>query len=227
MRPFEFVTIFIFIIFGMAISEVIISVANMLRYHERVVFYLPLFLWMLSGWLLTLNYFFSLYKLQRIKVWDIYNFGILICSTVLFVTSTYLVVPGDFNEHTLDLEKYFRHNSILIYVCVVTLLISLSAEAYFIYRSKKMVVYVSHGLAIIVLIAGCLFNNQLTDYARSAQQWCCWRYLSSGNLLKGLPKKINLRLNGSVNIKLLEVVSHSSHEASTQRTIHHAMIIRM
>lgn len=127
----------------MAISEVIISIANLLRYYDKVVFYLPPFLLAVCGWLLALNYFFSPYKLERIKVWNVRNSGILIFSTILFVTITYLVWPGDFNGETLNLKVYFRHNSFSIYLTTIVLIISLGLGAWIIYQSKKIMVYVS------------------------------------------------------------------------------------
>jgi hypothetical protein len=167
MKPFEFVAIFIFIIFGMAISEVIVSMANLLKHYDQVTFYLPLCLWMAAGRLLTINYFFSIYRLQKIKACGIRNFGILITSTVLFVTTTYLVVPGDFNEQSLNLETCFRHNSFFIYLTVIALMTSLVLEAYFIYRSKKTMACVSPGIGISVLLIGSIFNNRFSDYFTS------------------------------------------------------------
>jgi hypothetical protein len=164
MKPFEFIIIFIFIIFGLAISEVIVSLANILRYYEQVVFYLPPFLWAMSGWLFALNYFFSLYKLERIKAWNITNFGNLIFSTIMFVTCTFLVWPGDFNGQSLNLTTYFRHNSFFIYLTTIALVLSLAMEARFIHKSKNIMVYVFHGLSILILALGCIYNTKSMDY---------------------------------------------------------------
>src|SRR6516162_9771908 len=78
MKPFEFIIILVFIVFGIAISEVIISIGNILRQIDKVQFYPPLLLWMMAGWMLTIQYFFSLYRLQKVQEWSVRNFGILL-----------------------------------------------------------------------------------------------------------------------------------------------------
>jgi len=161
LKAFEFVVVFIFIILGMAISEVVVSVGQWLRHLPDVTFYWPLLIWMTTGWLLTINYFFSLYRLQKIQVWTIRNFGIIIFSTFTFVLCTYLVVPDGPQP---NMPVYFRHNAQTIYIVVVAFLISLILESAYIYRSRNPINFFLPGVAIAVLTGGIWMDNTLSDY---------------------------------------------------------------
>jgi hypothetical protein len=161
MKPFEFIVILVFIVFGMAISEVIISIGNILRQIDQVQFYPPLLFWMLTGWMMTLQYFFSFYRLQKIQVWTVRNFGIVIFTTVTYVLTTYLVVP---DSQSLDMQKYFRHNADAIYSIVIAMLLSMMAEAYYLHQSRKAYNYITTLLFIGLLITGIIFDTVFTDY---------------------------------------------------------------
>jgi hypothetical protein len=161
MKPFEFIVILVFIVFGMAISEVIISIGNTLRQIDQILFYPPLLFWMMTGWMMTIQYFFSFYRLQKIQVWTVPNFGIVIFTTVTYVLTTYLVVP---DNQSLDMQKYFRHNANAIYFTVIAMLFSMMAEAYYLHQSRKVFNYIITLLFIALLATGIIFNTIFTDY---------------------------------------------------------------
>ena len=161
MKPFEFIAIFVFIIFGMSISEVIVSIANLLRQFDHVVFYLPLLIWMLTGWMLTINYFFSFYRLQKIQTWTRANFVIVIFFAVSLVLSTYLVVP---DSESLDMKQYFQHNRHAIYGTVIVIISALILEAYYLHRSKQRFTYIFSTITILLMVVAILNDSTFMDY---------------------------------------------------------------
>lgn len=109
MRPFDYLSVLFSIVISLAITHVLVGIAQMIRVGVRN-FSVPLAFWVLFVLFQCIDYWFSLWHIREETRWPFaYVIYLLVSAAVIFVTAR-LVVPADHGEEPVDMAGYFEVN---------------------------------------------------------------------------------------------------------------------
>ncbi len=107
---FEYVTVFISIILGLGVTQILTGIADLVHQNERVKIYWPHLVWIFLVLVLHVQEWWVIYQLRSFEKWRLPVFlFILLYPVVLFVLAR-LLFPFGFSEGTIDLKKFYFEN---------------------------------------------------------------------------------------------------------------------
>ncbi len=107
---FEYITVFISIILGLGVTQILTGIADLVHQNERVKVYWPHILWIFLVLILHVQEWWVTFELRNIDQWrfPLYLF-VLLYPVVLFILAR-LLFPFGFNEGVIDLKKFYFEN---------------------------------------------------------------------------------------------------------------------
>ncbi len=107
---FEYVSVFISIILGLGVTQILTGIADLVHQNERVKIYWPHLLWVLLVLVLHVQEWWVTFELRHLDKWRLPLFlFVLLYPVVLFILAR-LLFPLGFNEGTIDLKKFYFEN---------------------------------------------------------------------------------------------------------------------
>src|SRR5882757_1941558 len=107
---FEYITVFISIILGLGVTQILTGIADLVHQNERVKIYWPHILWIFLVLILHVQEWWVTFELRKVDQWrfPLYLF-VLLYPVVLFILAR-LLFPFGFNEGVIDLKKFYFEN---------------------------------------------------------------------------------------------------------------------
>jgi hypothetical protein len=107
---FEYVTVFISIILGLGVTQILTGIADLVHQNERVKVYWPHMVWVLLVLILHVQEWYITFELRTFSAWRLPVFlFVLLYPIVLFITAR-LLFPFGLNEDTIDLKEFYYRN---------------------------------------------------------------------------------------------------------------------
>ena len=107
---FEYITVFISIILGLGVTQILTGIADLVHQNERVKVYWPHIVWIFLVLILHVQEWWVTFELRSIHQWRFPLFlFVLLYPVVLFILAR-LLFPFGFNEGVIDLKKFYFEN---------------------------------------------------------------------------------------------------------------------
>lgn len=107
---FEYVTVFISIILGLGVTQILTGIADLVHQNERVKIYWPHMVWVLLVLILHVQEWYITFELRTFNGWRLPVFlFVLLYPIVLFITAR-LLFPFSYGEGTIDLREFYYKN---------------------------------------------------------------------------------------------------------------------
>ncbi|HEX7914310.1 hypothetical protein [Rudaea sp.] len=132
MDAFNYLSVLISIILGLAITQILKGVRGVVLSRARVIPYWPTFVFAGFLFIVAMQGWWALFELRQVRTWTFPMFALVVTQTTSLYLLAALVLPDFFGEQIIDLRKhYFAHRRIFFSLIVVTLLISLAKPFFF------------------------------------------------------------------------------------------------
>lgn len=121
---FEYVTVFISIILGLGVTQIVTGVADLIHQKEKVKIYWPHVVWILLVLILHVQEWYITFELRTFNAWRLPVFlFVLLYPIVLFVTAR-LLFPFGLSDDTIDLKEFYYKNyrKIFLFGAILALL---------------------------------------------------------------------------------------------------------
>jgi len=107
---FEYVTVFISIILGLGVTQILTGIADLVHQNERVKLYWPHLVWVFLVLVLHVQEWWVTFALRSLPQWRFPMFlFVLLYPVILFILAR-LLFPFGFNEGVIDLKKFYYEN---------------------------------------------------------------------------------------------------------------------
>src|SRR5437879_5683717 len=107
---FEYVTVFISIILGLGVTQILTGIADLVHQNERVKIYWPHMVWVLLVLILHVQEWYITFELRTFSAWRLPVFlFVLLYPIVLFITAR-LLFPFSYGEGAIDLKEFYYKN---------------------------------------------------------------------------------------------------------------------
>src|SRR5260370_32767676 len=107
---FEYVTVFISIILGLGVTQILTGIADLVHQNERVKIYWPHLVWVLIVLILQVQEWYITFERRTFEAWRLPIFlFVLLYPTVLFILAR-LLFPFSYSEGAIDLRKFYYSN---------------------------------------------------------------------------------------------------------------------
>ena len=107
---FEYVSVFISIILGLGVTQILTGIADLVHQNERVKIYWPHLIWILLVLILHVQEWWVTFELRNMEKWRLPVFlFVLLYPVTLFILAR-LLFPFGLNEGTIDLREFYFQN---------------------------------------------------------------------------------------------------------------------
>ncbi len=155
---FEYVTVFISIILGLGVTQILTGIADLVHQNERVKIYWPHLLWVFLVLVMHVQEWWVTFQLRSYGPWRLPIFlFILLYPVVLFILAR-LLFPFGFSEGVIDLKKFYFENYRRIFLFIVILAV-LSIVDNLLIRDYVLVDLVGPMVVLILLSTMALIKN--------------------------------------------------------------------
>jgi len=110
MTSFDYLTILISIVLGLAVANVLARLAAVMSARENVDFYWPPIAWAVWLFFIAVQHWWALWGARRTTEWTFVGFWLELLTPVLLFLLSALVLPERADEGRLDLGEWFDHN---------------------------------------------------------------------------------------------------------------------
>ena len=136
MNPFDYLTILISIVLGLAMTNVLTRLATVITARHRVDFYWPPIAWSVWIFFICVQHWWAQWSVRHASDYNLGNFWLqILVPVVLFLLSS-LVLPEREENGRLDLGQWYFHNRSWFFALLCALpLLSIAEE---VARSGRM-----------------------------------------------------------------------------------------
>src|SRR5260221_13981361 len=107
---FEYVTVFISIILGLGVTQILTGIADLVHQNERVKIYWPHLIWILLALVMHVQEWWVTFELRSYGPWRLPIFlFVLLYPVVLFIFAR-LLFPFGFSEGVIDFKNIYFVN---------------------------------------------------------------------------------------------------------------------
>jgi hypothetical protein len=107
---FEYVTVFISIILGLGVTQILTGIADLVHQNNRVKVYWPHLLWIFLVLIMHVHEWWVTFELRSLEKWRLALFlFVLLYPVTLFILAR-LLFPFGFTEGPIDLKKFYYEN---------------------------------------------------------------------------------------------------------------------
>ena len=155
---FEYVTVFISIILGLGVTQILTGIADLIHQNERVKLYWPHMIWVLLVLILHVQEWWVTFELRSYGPWRLPVFLFVILYPVVLFVLARLLFPFGFSEGEIDLKKFYYENcrKIFLFGAILGLLTILDS---FIVRELVFINLVGPTLVLVSLSSMALSKN--------------------------------------------------------------------
>jgi len=123
-NAFEYVTVFISIILGLGVTQILTGIADLVHQKERVKVYWPHLIWILLALILHVQEWWVIFELRTFSHWRLPVFlFVMLYPTVLFILAR-LLFPFGNSEGKIDLQEFYFKNyrKVFLFVSILAML---------------------------------------------------------------------------------------------------------
>jgi len=154
---FEYVTVFISIILGLGVTQILTGIADLVHQSGRVKVYWPHLVWVLLVLILHVLEWYITFELRTFNAWRFPVFlFVLLYPIVLFITAR-LLFPFGLSDEMIDLKEFYYKNYRKIFL-FASILAFLSILDNLIMRSYLPEDFIGPSLVLILLFPTALFK---------------------------------------------------------------------
>lgn len=110
MSPFDYLTILVSIVIGLAIANVLARLAVVITARERVDFYWPPVAWAIWLFFVAVQHWWAQWSVRHTREWNFGTFWLELLVPVLLFLLSALVLPEREENGRLDLGEWYFHN---------------------------------------------------------------------------------------------------------------------
>jgi hypothetical protein len=129
MDEFGYLSVLLSIILGLAVTQLLQGLSQIINARDRVRIYWPSIGWALLLLLVDVQAWWSMFGYRKREIsthWTFLEFAILLLETIILYLLAALALPNAFGEETVDLRSnYFRHARWFFGFLVAALVVSL------------------------------------------------------------------------------------------------------
>jgi hypothetical protein len=107
---FEYVTVFISIILGLGVAQILTGIADLIHQSNRVKVYWPHLLWIFLVLILHVQEWIVTFQLRSFGPWRLPVFLFIILYPVVLFVLARLLFPFGLSEGVIDLKKFYFEN---------------------------------------------------------------------------------------------------------------------
>lgn len=166
MSSFDYLSVLVSIILGLAIANILARLAGVITSRERVNFYWPPIAWAIWLFFISIQHWWAQWSVRHTSTWTFLDFALLLLVPVgLFLLSA-LILPENAAGAPVNLSAWYFHNRAWFFAVLFFVpLLSIAEE---IVRSGRMASAANFGFLtgadVIIVIAFFLKS-------RKAQEW--------------------------------------------------------
>jgi hypothetical protein len=128
MDAFNYLTVLLSIILGLAITQLLKGLRALILYRPSTTLYWPSLWWAAFVLLVCVQGWWAMFGMREVRVWTFGAFGVVLLQTVLTYLVAALVFP-DFGPHRVDLREHFlRHAGAFFGLLAAAVLASAAKE---------------------------------------------------------------------------------------------------
>ncbi len=155
---FEYITVFISIILGLGVTQILTGIADLVHQNERVKIYWPHIIWIVLVLILHVQEWYVTFELRSLDQWRFPLFlFVLLYPVVLFIMAR-LLFPVGFNEGVIDLKKFYFENYRRIFL-FGSMLPFLSIIDNLLLRNYTILDLIAQSTSLVVLSLMALLKN--------------------------------------------------------------------
>jgi len=123
---FEYLSVLVSIIVGLALTQLLSGAARLIQLRRRVRMHVPTLLWMATLFLIDIQVWWVAFDRRSTTEWHFFGFVLYLLIPVMLFLLCYLVLPDLGDEDTADLRDNFDGNrawffGLLAGICTVSL----------------------------------------------------------------------------------------------------------
>jgi hypothetical protein len=107
MDAFSYLSVLLSIILGLAITQLLQGLGQLLQARERVRWYWPAVLWMAMLLLIYVQSWWAMFGLRNVQAWTFGAFAVVLLQTVLEYLPAALLVPASFGAGEVDMRAHY------------------------------------------------------------------------------------------------------------------------
>lgn len=166
MSPFDYLSVLVSIVLGLAIATILTRLAAVVTARERVDFYWPPIAWAIWLFFISAQHWWAEWEVRRTTAWTFADFWLLLLVPVVLFLLASLVLPEREEDGKLDLsEWYFRNRPWFFGLMFFVPILSIAEE---VFRSGHMASNVN--LAFLLLFDAVVAVAYVLK-SRRAQEW--------------------------------------------------------
>ncbi len=107
MLPFEFVTVYFSVLVGLALSNILKAISDLIEIRSRVKVYWVNSVWVLLVVIQCIYAWWGLWELQNLDYWNYLRFLLVVANLSGFYMMTTLVLPKAIESGRVDLREHY------------------------------------------------------------------------------------------------------------------------
>ena len=166
MTSFDYLTVLVSIVLGLAITNVLTRLAAVISARDRIRFYWPPVAWAIWLFFLCVQHWWAEWGVRHTLRWTFLDFWLLLLVPVVLFLLSALVLPERFDDEMLNLEDWYINNRAWFFALLALVPILSIAEE--ITRTGHMASMLNFAF-LLAFDAMIVFMFVLTS--RRAQEW--------------------------------------------------------
>jgi hypothetical protein len=166
MSPFDYLTVLVSIVVGLAIANVLTRLAVVMTARERVDFYWPPVAWAIWLFFVAVQHWWAQWSVRHTQEWNFVTFWLEMLFPVLLFLLSALVLPEREENGRLDLDEWYFHNRAWFFAALFFLLAASLAEE--LARTGRITSPVNLGFQLFFEV---MFVVAYLSRSRHMQEW--------------------------------------------------------
>lgn len=126
MQPFEYLSVLISIILGLALTQLLTGAGRLIRHRDRVRFYFPLGIWLCVLFVVIVQTWWTMFSLRTLEDWTIDKFLVVLLHPMFVYLLVELALPDFDATGGVDLKaNYLRQSPVFFGALTCLLAVSL------------------------------------------------------------------------------------------------------
>jgi hypothetical protein len=112
MSQFEYLSVLVSIIVGLAVTQLLSGAARLVQLRRRIRMHAPTLLWMATLFLVDVEVWWVAFERRAVTEWHFFGFLLYLLIPVMLFLLCYLVLPDLGDEDGVDLRNNFENNRV-------------------------------------------------------------------------------------------------------------------
>jgi hypothetical protein len=160
MDAFNYLSVLISLILGLAITQVLKGVRGLMQSRTRLVGYWPSVLWAILIVVISVQSWWSMFGLRHHTDWTFLQFSGVLMQTIVLYLLAALVLPDFFGDAAVNLrDHYYGHRRWFFSLLAILIVTSLVKQLIVDGELPRPLDFAFHGLFIAIGLSGATIGN--------------------------------------------------------------------